>query len=178
MTLFYSQCHSKIYVLQLNYVILLSLVFPWRDIWERWPLASRRGLAPGPRTAGGRSHWHGGGCTPLSCAAANPNHHKPKELFLQAHHHLVVLFFPLNGSHATPIIGSGSGDRSESNCVMQLKREGPFNPSYVVPMPKSRWTQVGMEESAKAYHHHLQSENTFSFKQWEQIFNALCICQK
>ena len=63
---------------------------------------------------------------------------EPKELFLQAHHHLVVLFFPLNGSHATPIIGSGSGDRSESNRVMQLKREGPFNPSYVVPMPKSR----------------------------------------
>ena len=60
------------------------------------------------------------------------------QLFLQAHHHLVVLFFPLNGSHATPIIGSGSGDRSESNRVMQLKREGPFNPSYVVPMPKSR----------------------------------------
>ena len=61
----------------------------------------------------------------------------PLQLFLQAHHCLVVLFLPLNWSHAA-IIGSGSRHRSQSNRVMQLKREGPFNPSYVVPMPKSR----------------------------------------
>ena len=61
----------------------------------------------------------------------------PLQLFLQAHHCLVVLFLPLNWSHAT-IIGCGSRHRSQSNRVMQLKREGPFNPSYVVPMPKSR----------------------------------------
>ena len=40
--------------------------------------------------------------------------------------------------------------RSERNRVMQCSAWGAFNPSHVVPMPKSRWTQVGMEESAKA----------------------------
>ena len=120
-------------------------------IWERWPLAARQGAwrrAPGLQGGAGVIDMAVAALQPAvsTAAAAVSAEHQHSwsqtapslQLFLQAHHNLVELFLSLSRLHAATIIGSGRRHRSESNRVMQLKREGPFNPSYVVPMPKSR----------------------------------------
>ena len=71
-----------------------NLFSPWLDIWERWPLASTRGLAPGPRTAGEESltwRW-------LHSAQLGPtiNNYRsqtdpPLQIFLQPHRHMLFL---------------------------------------------------------------------------------------
>ena len=69
-----------------------NLFSPWFDIWERWPLASTRGLAPGPRTAGEESlTWRWLHSAQLGPTINNYRSQTDLQIFLQPHRHMLFL---------------------------------------------------------------------------------------